>query len=701
MTRSPSLRPLVALIGLLCSGGAFADVADVADNDAVLPTVTVQGASANDGLGLARQNATASRLNLTAQELPASVEALSADTMQARGDLLVKEAVTRTTGLTDISSPGNGVAYSARGFSGSGAIALLENGQRPQVGSGTATYPADPWGYEYIEVLRGPGSIVHGSGTTGATINAVRKAPSRTSSFEAMAGFGGGQALRAGVGATGALGEKGAFRIDAYADHSDGFIDRGEARHGKVLTSVNYALTPDLDLDLSVDHLEQKPQRYFGTPLVNGGLSHALRDQNYNVSDADIDFVDDKAVARLTWRYSPALTISNELAYMKARRNWRNVEYYNYDAAAKVVERSDYIAIHHDQEQTGNRLEARWIEGANRVVAGWEASTINFKQTNNSPYGGASVVAPIGFNPGVFDSPDLLKPNFATDTTTSAFYLEDAYSLTPELQLLAGLRHDRYSVARVSLLGAAGFTSKLQSNAVRLGLTWKLDSATSLYAQVSSGSDPVTSLLSLNLANSRYKLTSSRQVEAGVKQSLAGGKAEWTAALYRITKDDIITRDPANAALSIQGGSQSSRGAEATASVALNSAWRVEANAAYTDAQFDQLIESGNISRAGNRPSDVPKISSNLWLNYRADGWRGALGARYVGERYIDNANRQTLPAYTTFDASLGWTVSRNLLVQLNLRNLGNKLYAVTSYSSSQYLLGDRRHAELTAQWRY
>jgi iron complex outermembrane receptor protein len=692
---APSLRLIAIAVALLCSGGALADNADV------MPTITVQGAPVNEGLGLARQNATASRLNLTAQELPASVEALSADTMQARGDLLVKDAITRTTGLTDTSSPGNGIAYSARGFTGSGSIALLENGQRPQVGSGTATYPADPWGYEYIEVLRGPGSIVYGSGTTGATINAVRKAPSRTSSVEAMAGVGGGQALRAGVGASGALGEQGAFRIDAYADHSDGFIDRGEARHGKLLTSLTYALTPELDLDLSLDHLEQKPQRYFGTPLVNGRLARELRDQNYNVSDADISFTDNKAVARLSWRYSPALSISNELAYMKAHRNWRNVEYYHYDAGANVVERSDYIAIQHDQEQTGNRLEARWIEGANRVVAGWEAATINFKHTNNSPYGGASTVAPVGFNPGVFDSPDPIKPNFATDTTTNAAYVEDAYSITPELLLLAGLRHDRYKVERVSLLGAAGFSSTLQSNAARLGLTWKLDRATSLYAQLSSGSDPVTSLLSLNLANSRYKLTSSRQVEAGVKQSLAGGKAEWTAALYRITKDDIITRDPANAALSIQGGSQSSRGAEATASLALTPAWRIEANAAYTDAQFDQLIEGGNLSRAGNRPADVPKLSANLWLNYRADGWRAAAGARHVGERYIDNANSQALPAYTTFDASLGWNYSRNVLVQLNLRNLGDKLYASTSYSDSQYLLGDRRHAELTVQWRY
>ncbi|MNL77319.1 hypothetical protein D3C87_2034680 [compost metagenome] len=52
-------------------------------------------------------------------------------------------------------------------------------------------------------------------------------------------------------------------------------------------------------------------------------------------------------------------------------------------------------------------------------------------------------------------------------------------------------------------------------------------------------------------------------------------------------------------------------------------------------------------------------------------------------------------------DATLGWNVNRNVLVQLNLRNLGDKLYASTSYSDSQYLLGDRRHAELTVQWRY
>jgi iron complex outermembrane receptor protein len=626
---------------------------------------------------------------------------LRAADIQLRGDVQLKDAITRSTGLTDTSSPGNGISYSARGFNGSGSVALLENGQRPLVGSGTSTYPADPWGYETIDVLRGPGSVVYGSGTTGATINAVRKAPARTAAWEALAGIGGGKALRGGIGGSGALGQKGAFRIDASVDRSDGFIDRGAARHAKILTAMTYALAPALDLGLQLDHADQKPQRYFGTPLVSGAIAPWLRARNYDVADADIAYTDDKAVARLDWRVSSALTVAEELAYMKARRNWRNVENYAYDTATDRVERSDYIAIHHDQEQTTNRLEARWNGGANRVVGGWEASVIDFVHANNAPYRGASSVAPQGFDPGLFDSPDLVAPAFRTDTTANALYLEDAYHLDERLVLLGGVRRDRYRVARTGLRGDAGFTSTLAANAVRVGLTWKPVAGTSLYGQFSTGSDPVTSLLSLNLANSRFKLTAARQLETGVKQSLAGGRVEWTAALYRIAKDDIVTRDPRNPALSVQGGAQTSRGAELSASANLAPAWRLDANAVYTDAAFDRLLEAGNLSRAGNRPADVPKVSANAWLGYRAAGWRAGAGVRYVGARFIDNANAQALPAYTVFDATLGWPLARNVQLQLNLRNLADKVYASTSYSSTQYLLGERRHAELTVGWRY
>ena len=697
LSRARLARILLVPVGLSVAVQAHAVV------DSPLPTVTVRGTAADGGLSLDRPHASGSRLGIKTLDLPASAETLTASSIEARGDLQVKDAVTRTTGLTDSSSPGNGISYSARGFNGNSSIGLLENGQRLLVGSGTATYPADPWGYDSIEVLRGPGSVVYGSGTTGAIINAIRKAPKRGTSVEVLLGAGSSESLRAGFGATGALGEQGAFRVDAYAGRSDGFIDRGESRHGKILTSMTTQLAPGVTLYAQLDHAEQEPRRYFGTPLVDGRLARHLRDENYNAGDAVLRFVDDKAVARLNWQVSPALEISNELAYFKARRDWRNIESYAYDTAANVVNRSDYIGIRHDQEQTANRLEARLNSGANQVVAGWEVSTVNFKHTNNSPYGGASSVAPTGFDPGSFrDTLDAFLPNFATDTLTHAFYLEDAYRVNERLVLLAGARHDRYKVDRANLLAASGnFDATLRSNSVRLGATWKLAPDTALYGQFSTGSDPVTSILSLNLANSRFKLTDARQVEVGVKQMLAGGGAEWTAAVYDIKKDDIITRDPNNAAVSVQGGSQTSRGVEVSASASLAPGWRLDANAAYTDAEFDQLVEAGGISRTGNRPSDVPKTSANLWLNHRAAAWRAGAGLRYVGERFISNANTQTLPAYTTLDASIAIALTRTVQLQLNLRNLADKLYAITSYGSTQYLLGERRNAELTVHWRY
>ena len=55
----------------------------------------------------------------------------------------------------------------------------------------------------------------------------------------------------------------------------------------------------------------------------------------------------------------------------------------------------------------------------------------------------------------------------------------------------------------------------------------------------------------------------------------------------------------------------------------MSPAWRLEANAAYTRARFDELIEAGGANRAGNRPANVPKITANLWGHYRAGDWLG------------------------------------------------------------------------------
>lgn len=674
--------------------------------DQELPPVEVNASSQKATIGPNVESSTASRLNLSIQDTPASIEALDSKTIRERGDYDFKDAVTRTTGLTDISTNGDGgVAYQARGFAGNLSVGVTEDGRRPLIGAGTVTLPTSNWGYERIDVLRGVGSIVSGTGTTGATINAIRKEPSKTYSVEALAALGDYGVYRTGIGGTGALGAIGSFRIDGYVEGSNGFVDRGASKNSKIMSSFRFDLADSVRLDIQADHSDQKPSRYWGTPLINGTIDSSLRTRNYNVQDSDVHYVDDRVLGRLTWKATPNLTISDEVIHFRATRHWKDSEEYNYNPATGLVDRAaeGYLEIFHKQEQTGNRIELTHNVERNRLAAGWEAGVATFRHTNNFTLGDStfgSSVPTAGFDPGSFISTIATVPAYQTRVVNQAFYVEDAFNLSSQLLLVAGLRNENYRFSRQSLVGAGDFGSSLNGTSMRLGVTYFVLPTLSIYAQASNGSDPLGSLLSLNLTNSTYKLTTAKQYESGIKQSLAGGKAWWSAALYRISKDNIITQDPNNPALAVQGGRQSSQGLELSSRVMLGPHWSADGNFALINARFEDLTQNA-VSLVGRRPANVPSKVANTWLTYRDGPWQAGTGVRFIGRRYTDDANTQNLNGYTVFDASVAYRVTKNLQIRANLRNLTDRIYATVSYDPNQVSLGAPRHAELVAEISY
>jgi iron complex outermembrane receptor protein len=314
-------------------------------------------------------------------------------------------------------------------------------------------------------------------------------------------------------------------------------------------------------------------------------------------------------------------------------------------------------------------------------------------------------VPAFGFDRGIWASLDPTLNVFRTKATTHDFYVEDAWTLGDRWVLLGGLRRDITDMRRHELTGGTPFDKTLGGTAWRLGATYKLDANTSVYGQISQGHDPVTNILTLNLANRDFKLTTARQIEIGIKQQFAQGAGEWTAAAYRIEKKDIITRDPDTPSLSVQGGKQHSQGLELTGALRLNPNWRLEGNYAFTDAKFDELIEAGGADRSGNRPANVPRNTANLWAHYSTDStvgrWQASLGARAVGKRYANNANTARTGGYTVWDAALSWQPRTNTTLRLTVRNLGDKVYTYSAISGSQAYLGDGRRFDLTAQFSF
>lgn len=693
---------MASLTGLLFTVSACAD--DIQP----LQEVEVSSQNLKPESRLNQPLATASRLGLAPLETPASIEAVDADTIRRRGDVSIREAISRTTGLSDISNLGVGNAFSARGFSGNDSIGQAEDGVRLLTAASTITFPSDTWGYERIEVLRGPASVLFGTGTVGGIINSIRKAPSRETSFEALAGWGTRGEYRAGVGGTGAVGEIGAFRIDASATGGNGDVDRGEHQSRKLMSALQLVPSDQLRVDFTFDHSEDSPTTYTGIPLRDGRIDSSLRKQNYNVDDSAMDFVDDRLRAKVEWDISDTLKLTNISYWFNSRRHWRNLEYYALDSATNTVTRSGYTEIKHQLKQLGNRLELASVADAfghkNRWAIGWETTRVDLRYIDNF-YDGtdeSNTVPAKNFAPGYYSDAalDPTIPEFKARTLQNALFVEDALDLTERLKLTVGLRQDWINVDHQNFITGASFDKDYSPFSYRLGTVFTAAPGLALYGQYSQGSDPVSSIVSLRPGSKAFKLTKAQQAEVGIKHMLPQGKGEVTLALYHIAKDDILTRDPNDNTRTVQGGKQSSRGLELSTMLLPSAHWRIDANMALLKARYDELLEN-NLSRAGNTPTNVPEKIANAWVYYQQGDWSLGAGARLVGQRYADNANTSVMPGYTVYDANIAWRANRHTTLRLNARNLGDKLYASTYYDTSQFILGPSRSLELTAEISY
>ena len=677
----------------------------LAQADTLLKPVEVQAQRSEATLGLELPTTSGSRTGVSSMELPASLAIVDSDTMKERGDAMISDAVVRTVGLTNIGTGGNGgQSYSARGFTGVGSVGIAEDGIRFQTAAGTQNYPFGSWGYERIEVLRGPASVVYGSGTVGATINAVRKEPSRIASHEVMLGAGTEGYKQIGFGSTGALGEIASYRVDVHGFDNDGVRQLGDADGGKLMSKLRLQPNSDLRIDFTADYSKAHPENYWGTPSSNGKVIKSLREKNYNTSDATIRYEDLRLKARAEWRANDWLTLSNEMYRFKSDRLWLSADAYAWNANG-TISRGGYGHFEHNMVQKGNRLEALIQTGSHRAVAGWEYSRFDLDYTSDwkkGPFDTLSATHPLH---GSYYTYGIKAPvQWSTKSRFNAFYLEDAWKFHDRWQLMAGVRRDEAKLSRTAHVPAQqknAFSGKeINGTAWRLGLTHFLSKETSLYANASKGHDPVAHLVSISPANTDFKLTKARQYEAGIKQHFGNGLGEWTAAVFHIKKDDILTYNQITK-LTDQGGSQSSKGIELSAAISPAKNWRFEGNITRLKAEYDEFIDRDKVDRSGNTPINVPKTTANLWGHYRLGDWQASLGARYVGKSYADVANTVVLPAYTVADASLAWRFDKKTTFRLLGRNLTDKVYANNTYNGNQFVLGEPRRFDLVAEMKF
>ncbi|WP_090321093.1 TonB-dependent siderophore receptor [Duganella sp. CF517] len=710
-SRLPIARTRVATVCALALPLLAANaIAASAAEDATLPTVVVSS-RADDG-GLRSQTATGSNLDLSRFDTPASVDAITRDQLERRGDTGLLDAITRAPGISAMPHPGNGgSSVAARGFTDTLSVMRLYDGMRQYGGAGL-TFPFDTWAVERIEVLRGPASVIYGDGAIGAVINVVPKKPTRGAiQTELQAGLGTEHSRRFAIGSGGAIDDKWSYRVDASTDRSDGWVERGEYSNRAFSGALRLDISPRLNVQLGAAKGRQKPMKYFGTPLIDGKPDPALAEKNYNVGDSVMRYDDRWIDLLVNWNPNDNVGVRSRFYDIDSDRHWRDVEAYRYNPATRLIDRADATEIYHRQSQTGNTTDAAFkgvLFGlANQFSVGFDVNSSDFRHTNNTYVGSAPSVDPYNPVPGSFSSPVPTIPRYDSEAKQYALFAEDRLALDERWSLLAGVRYDHATLRRTDLVANRLAYDKTSTNVGwRLGTVFQVTPSLALYGQFAKAADPIGSLFFLSAANSQFKNATGRQLEVGVKQAFAQGGGEWTLAVYDITKNNLLTRDPANPARSVQVGERSSRGIEATVMAVLAPGWSVEANAAVLRARFEDFSEASGaslVSRAGNVPPDVPQRLANLWLNRElAPALTASAGLRYVGERNADNANTLKLPSYAVTDASLRWKLSADTNLTLRVANVFDKRYFTTAYySATQWFYGQDRRADILVNHRF
>ncbi len=351
----------------------------------------------------------------------------------------------------------------------------------------------------------------------------------------------------------------------------------------------------------------------------------------------------------------------------------------------------------------------------NRFTAGAEYNRTDLASLRQSaPSSVVGVVDP--FNPAIGTFPtansaySVSNVNFDSRLKTASTFVEDALNIGPRWLVVGGLRYDHIDLER-GVTNLSVTPNTVQSThpryhplSWRLGTTYELNADTTLYAQYTTAAVPVSTILLQSIANTSFRLTKGRSVEAGFKANAFDKRMTVTGAAYYIQQDDILTRDPRNPSVAVQGGSQSSRGIELNLGAAVNRALLLNAYLGVVEAKYDELVEAGGAVLTGNRPINTPRTTAGVHGTYRIPDTALSLQAsvRHVSGFYTDTANTIAVKGRSTLDAAVSWQAARNTTLTLRGRNLTNAFYGEYSgYPTTNVYLGAPRSFEIALLGRF
>ncbi|MFC4622206.1 TonB-dependent siderophore receptor [Comamonas nitrativorans] len=654
--------------------------------------------------------ATATRLVLTPRETPQSVSVVTRQKMDDFQLTSIDQVMEHTPGVSIVTYDSERTEYFARGF----AIQNFQYDGIPMMRD--SSYSAgntlsDMVMYDRVEVLKGATGLLTGVGTPGATINLVRKKPTREFQGHITGSAGRWDSYRTEVDLSGALNASGSVRargVAAYSDrhsHKDGYRRKTDVFYGIVEADLTSSTL--LTLGLDAQHNKPRASTWGGIPVLNaqGEFNAMPRSFNNGASWSHWDQYTRTGFATLEHSFDNGWLVKAQF----------NHQVNGYDAnlgsaASGHPDPVDGSGVSMWAGQYVGRTTSKagdvYLSGPLRL-AGREhelvlgASMANRRWKNSSWWDAGS------YDKSVADyyrwNGQVPRPNWnpapdgTNDETTRerGLYVTARWNLRDDWKLITGGRWSSYR-NRVAGQDESGVFVPY------LGTVVDLNDAYSLYGSYTGIFTPQSLQ---DEQGRRLDPLQGKNYEVGMKASFMGGRLNASAAVFQLEQDNFgvetggVTPNGGTAYRAIKG--VKSKGYEIEVAGQITPAWQLQAG------------YSHSVSRQqGERVSTLTPVSQfSLYTSYKFGASLPGLtlggGMRWQDKTWGDVSTpsgqsvRHTVKSYWLMDLMAGYAFNKNLSASLVVNNvLDKKYYSIFSWYST-YTWGEPRSVNVSLTYKF
>jgi len=622
---------------------------------------------------------------------------------------------------------------------------------------------------EQVEISKGPSSSFAGRGTTGGAVNSATKRASTEYDFNKVsAGIGTDDHHRLTLDVNKVINYDTAVRVNLLHAQED-VPDRSPAdrdRQGAAF-SISHSPTDKLEITADYYHFDGEDKPDLGT-YIDSRTGKPVKDIPVYVQDEDfLESQVDTLTLRVGYELNPQSRIVNLTRYgttdngylatgargttgyptladatadtngfdsigVSTHQGWQEVEYFanqlNFLTNQEIggmnhelvlgLEYSDHSVLNGVYENTANGATNCFTVGRGGPGAGY-----CIIDSNGNEVAGINNLLQRSVTKGDEDSDWNIK--------TTSIYLMDTVDLNDKWTAFGGLRYDYYDYKTTANFDPDGRGGPLPSVPTdfkdkdgfwngHLGASFKITPNANVYASFSTAtnlnggeSDVGTSCGygGICVDGSDPSLGGPEKTdswELGTKWRFNDNKLLATAALFRITKTDVMEQPSGNSYSTLgtlNTGENEVEGFELGLAGNLTEKLSAQAGVTIMNAK---VLKSINPDNEGKTLANFADKSASLHLRYQATP-KFAFGgtATYESVRFTgqpDSAANEDMevPEYTVLDLFASYQVNRDMLIRLNVGNVLDEDYYLAAYRSGSFTyMGDRRNAQLTMQYSF